>query len=271
MLIDGRDGWSLFSNEPATLLRRLNATTVGAAFATPKRVLSDTSWFGGWRDLAPGVANHQMGDCCGLSPEALARFCREVLSNAQLPEDSTLQLTAATMERASVAQHHLSGVCLTASITAGVRHNAVWAGDPPGYQEPDYRRFTSMNGEGAACAIKDNGESKRVSEPGTINTTIFLDAELDAHALVHLFTIVAEVKADLLRENGVRSRYSSHLATGTGTDGLTLVCDPRSRRRFSNSSTHSALGASVAQVVRAALAVALRRDLLEEGDSGGKP
>src|SRR5262249_30191973 len=146
--------------------------------------------------------------------------------------------TRACVLEGGLSCEEAGGLLVSVFASAGVRSNAVWAGDQASYEEgPD----------GAFVPI----------DPGTINVMVFVQAQLEAAVLPRIFTIVAEVKTDLLRERQVRSCYSSRIATGTGTDSTIVVSDSHPLRKLSTASTHSLLGMAIARATRAAIAQAL--------------
>lgn len=215
---------------------------VAARFPAPRRVLSDAAWNGGWRE-ACAAANHLMRAAAIDSAAAHATYCRQILVRHHLPPDTPLQLTAAPVTGGGCCQQLVDGVRVTAYVSAGVRHNAVWAGDAAQYRERTEAEYVPL-------------------PPGTINAILCIDARLADAAFPHVFTVVAEAKGSLLRACGVRSCYSRRLATGTGTDSTTVIADPAAARAFSTASTHSELGMTIARTFRAALAEALRNDNL---------
>lgn len=219
-------------------LSPLSPQTVGAKFSRPKVVLSDATWNGGWLKRCMGVANHQMKHQEVRSRDELHGYCRSLLNHHDLFPDTSLQLTAADVLAGGLFREQSHGLSVTVFASAGVRHNAVWAGDPASYQE------------------KANGEFVPIT-PGTINVMVFVEADLEEAVLPKIFTVVAEAKTNLLNERGIRSCYSSRIATGTGTDSTIVVSDPDAPRRLSTASTHSALGMAVARATRAAIAQAL--------------
>jgi adenosylcobinamide hydrolase len=219
-------------------LTAVSAQTIAVRFQSPKTVLSDAVWNGGWFSDCLGVANHQIIGTEFESSDQLHDYCRSVLLFSDLPAETSLQLTAAPVLAGGLVCDFDSGVMITVFASAGVHHNAVCAGDPASYDECEEGRFVPLS-------------------PGTINVLVLVDAQLAPAALPRVFTIVAEAKTDLLRERRVMSCYSSRIATGTGTDSTIVVADPNALRRFSTTSTHSRLGTVIASATRMAIAKAL--------------
>ena len=215
-----------------------SATLICARFERPRRVCSDTCWNGGVHGAAEAVANHQMQPGAVGSTQELDGYCRRLLNGHQLPAGTILQLTSACLMDGGLAQEDGGGFAVTAVVTAGVNHNAVCAGDPAAYEEiadGEYRPF----------------------ECGTINSMIFVDADVPFDGLLHGLTVVAECKTDELMRRAVRSHYSAAGATGTGTDTTTVVCNPFAAQKRTTTSTHSRLGMAIARATRRALTQAL--------------
>jgi adenosylcobinamide hydrolase len=220
----------------------LSPQTAAVRFARPKLVLSDASWNGGWLPECMGVANHQMDLNTAHAKVDVQEYCSSLLRRHNLDPQTSLQLTGAAVVRCGgLSCEDAGGVPVTVVASAGVRHNAVCAGDQASYEENANNEFVPI-------------------APGTINVTVFVQARLEPAVLPRLFTVVAEAKADLLRERQVRSCYSSRIATGTGTDSTIVVSDSDASRRLTTGSTHSALGMAVARAARAAIAQALGSD-----------
>jgi len=224
-----------------TRLELRTATLMAARFGAPKQVLSDAAWNGGWMPSALAVANHQMRPAAVTSQAEFDAYCRTVLAEAGLPPCAALQLTAAALPRGEWVQDAQRAPRLTVCVSAGVRGNAVAAGDPASYQE---------DGEGGYLALP----------VGTLNVMVFLDAAVAPAACAHVFTVVAEAKAAVLAARRVPSRYSGAIATGTGTDSTIVASDPAAVLCFNTTSTHSALGSRIADALRTALAAALDRE-----------
>lgn len=231
---------SIFSDG---LLAALSTRTVSAQFATAKIALSDATWNGGLTEDCRAVVNHQLSDPAARrlnSLSAWSGYCERLIHRHQLPANTIVHLTGATMRYGSLETRSCSDVQVTVFASAGVLANAVWAGDPAGYCEPVQADFVTL-------------------PLGTINVLVFIAACLSPAVLAHVFTVVAEAKASLLAERHVCSCYSTAIATGTGTDTTTVVADPRCRG-FSTASTHSQLGMTIAQAARTAIGRALDRE-----------
>lgn len=225
------------------------AELVCIRFARPRRVCSDTCWNGGLHSAALAVANHRMQPESVDSTEQLGQYCGDLLERHHLPASTVLQLTAANLPGGGAGIEDGGGFAVTALVTAGVHHNAVCAGDAAGYDE-------------TAAGVYRNWQ------PGTINSILFMDADVSVDALLHAFTVIAECKTDVMLRRRLRSHFSDALATGTGTDTTTLVCNPFSAYRRTTTSTHSRLGMAIARAARTALEEALDADLAEQAAGG---
>jgi adenosylcobinamide amidohydrolase len=128
-----------------------------------------------------------------------------------------------------------------AIVTAGVEGNAACAGDPAQWIETP------------------SGWDKLPHVAGTINSIVIFNQPLQAEAQVRALLTITEGKTAALMELGISSRYSSDLATGTGTDQIS-VASPLAPGRYAFGATnpHSKLGELLGSAVRAATKNALR-------------
>lgn len=80
------------------------------------------------------------------------------------------------------------------------------------------------------------GNAKRVGEPaeetqtgsqapdaGTINMIVICNQQLADHALAEAFMLTTEAKTAVLQDLNIHSAFAEGIATGTGTDALTIV------------------------------------------------
>jgi hypothetical protein len=94
---------------------------------------------------------------------------------------------------------------------------------------------------------------------GTINTIVLVNQPLKPEAQIRSLITVTEGKTAALLELGVSSRYSSDMATGTGTDQICLAAplDP-GRYAYGAANPHSKMGELLGIAARSATKSALR-------------
>ena len=132
-------------------------------------------------------------------------------------EHMTGLITLALMENVSIVTKAYEGLEVTAITTAGVRTNAVRAGD-------------------SASFCEKNGKF------GTINTIILINVNLGYETLLDAFMTATEAKTVALNDLKIPSQYSNGYATGTGTDGLCIFSNLESDNVLTNAGKHSKLG-----------------------------
>ena len=137
---------------------------------------------------------------------------------------STGLTTLARMKNVSIVTKSFKSLEVVALTTAGVRTNAVRAGDPAAYYE-------------------ENGRF------GTINTIILINAHLEYETLLEAFMTATEAKTVALNDLKIPSQYSNGYATGTGTDGLCIFSNMESDNTLTNAGKHSKLGELIASAV----------------------
>ncbi len=228
-------GKEVFARSPDSLVLK---------FPGPRHVLS-TSWLNGGfrRDLA-AVFNHQVPkDFCSGSSDAVPDI-REYLAKTALlagldPGTSAGLMTAADMGNSVLTGGHHQDLSVSAIVTAGIDVNGCRAGDPPSYYE-------------------ENGRFSPVA--GTINTILVINAALPEYAHVRAVMTATEAKAAALQALAAPSRYSTGIATGSGTDMIAVVTDPASPVSLTDAGTHSVLGWLIADAVGRAVTTALERE-----------
>ena len=105
---------------------------------------------------------------------------------------------------------------LTAAVSGGADVNALCAGDPAPLWET----------AGEPCPVPS----------GTINIFLITGQSLVPGAMAELMLTATEAKTAVLRDLMLGSSVSELLATGTGTDGMVIICDadrdpPAERRK----------------------------------------
>ena len=121
------------------------------------------------------------------------------------------------MKNVGIVTENYKDIEVIAITTAGVRTNAVRAGDPGTFYE-------------------ENGKF------GTINTIILTNVNLDYETLLEAFMTATEAKTVALNDLKIPSQYSNGYATGTGTDGLCIFSNLESYNTLTNAGKHSKLG-----------------------------
>ena len=149
---------------------------------------------------------------------------------------STGLTTLARMKNVSIVTKSFKSLEVVALTTAGVRTNAVRAGDPAAYYE-------------------ENGRF------GTINTIILINAHLEYETLLEAFMTATEAKTVALNDLKIPSQYSNGYATGTGTDGLCIFSNLESDNTLTNAGKHSKLGELIASAVCESIKKAVKKQV----------
>jgi len=218
-----------------TLERRGDA--IVACFAGVKSVLGTAPLNGGRRDDLKWIFNHggeTSGEMRAPTYEGHVAAIAEELGLR--PEYSSGMSTAANMENVSIKTLTFEDTSVTAVVTGGIDINAGRVGEEALWHERE-------------------GEFTFVA--GTINILLFIDAHLTEGALAGALATCTEAKTAAVQELLVPSRYSSGLATGSGTDGTIIVSNPRSAVRLTDAGKHFKLGELIGKTVIAAVKEAL--------------
>lgn len=220
-----------------------HGASLAVRFKSPRKVLS-TSWLnGGYRTNLEAVFNHQipLEECESCHHGGSVREYLEGVARG-LGFDSgrvTGLVTRAEMRNTAIRTEQFRDLAVTAVVTAGIDKNGGRAGDPASYYE--------------------NGDS---FEPvgGTINTILVIGADLPEHAMARALMTASEAKAAALQQLMARSMYSCGIATGSGTDMIAIVSDPRSRLRLTDAGKHAKLGELIGRTVILATTEALEKE-----------
>ena len=145
-------------------------------------------------------------------------------------------ITLAEMKNVSVAAKSFNDIEVVAVTTAGVRTNAVKAGDPASFYE-------------------ENGKF------GTINTIILINVNLAYETLLDAFMTATEAKTVALNDLKIPSQYSNGYATGTGTDGLCIFSNLESDNTLTNAGKHSKLGELIGEAVIESVKKAIKKQV----------
>jgi adenosylcobinamide amidohydrolase len=221
-----------------------------------------------------------------------AEYQRHVCAELGLKaEETALMGTAANMQYLGVVTRAWADLSVTAIVSAGVSGNAGCAGDPAHYDEvngawvktsaqaetcelkrgaaktADVAEMRSESGKRAGKFLKETEEEKETEigdvKPagvahGTINTLLLFSSPLDATALARAVVTMTEAKTSALMELAVGSKYSTRLATGTGTDQYALATPQTGTTLRTWTGQHTKAGELIGDAVRAATLEALR-------------
>ncbi len=152
------------------------------------------------------------------------------------PDKSTGLITSANMDSYSIITKNYKELSVTTLVTAGADKNAVKAGDNASFYEYN---------------------NKYQPIAGTINIITFIDANLEAGALTTALITITEAKTSVLEDLKIQSNFSTHIATGTGTDGVCVISNTSSDNHLENAGKHSKLGELIGKSVREAVIEAL--------------
>ena len=209
-------------------------------FSGPRKVLSTSLYNGGYHEDFEAVFNRDMTQGSGMPCESFAptyvesmKIVAERLGLA--PEWTSGMGTAAHMENASVVSRSYKELTVTAIVTGGVETNGGRVGDPASYYKTAEKK----------C--------------GTINIMLVIDADLPPGVLARALVTCTEAKTAALQELMVPSRYSTGLATGSGTDQTIIVANSESPLFFEDAGKHSKLGELIGLAVMAAVKEALKK------------
>lgn len=137
-------------------------------------------------------------------------------------------LTTASMENAVIVSDSFRRLEVTAIVTGGVEINGGRAGDPSSYYQED-ERFEPVG--------------------GTVNIILLIGADLPAYSMSRALMTATEAKSAALQQLMAPSRYSSGIATGTGTDMMSIVADATSPIKLTDAGKHSKLGELIGKCV----------------------
>ncbi len=209
-------------------------------FSGSRKVLSTSLYNGGYHEDFEAVFNRDMTQGSGMPCESFAptyvesmKIVAERLGLA--PELTSGMGTAAHMENASIVSRSYKELTVTAIVTGGVETNGGRVGDPASYYKTAEKK----------C--------------GTINIMLVVDADLPPGILARALVTCTEAKTAALQELMAPSRYSTGLATGSGTDQTIVVANSESPLFFEGAGKHSKLGELIGLAVMAAVKEALKK------------
>lgn len=220
-----------------------NKRAIIAELSGPRGVMSTSPFNGGYREDLKTIFNfdcvHYCDDPCAMYAPDYAGHMREVARRLGLdPGVSAGLSTAVDMQNAAIRTASYQDISVTAVVTAGIDVNGGRAGDPAQLNEVD----------GAYIMIA-----------GTINIFVFINACLSQGAMARAVMTATEAKTAALQELVVPSNYSEGLATGSGTDGIAVVCDLESSKYLTEAGKHYKLGELIGITVKEAVRIGMER------------
>lgn len=208
-------------------------TSIVVKLPIGRRTLTSSWLNGGFQENMECVFNHQMPPNVktvhdlegGSITDYLSIISKKLGFN---PERTTAMMTAANMKNVALVSMNFRNLEVTAIVTAGVEVNGGRAGDIASYYE-------------------EAGNHVPIS--GTINTTLIINADLQPFAMTKTAITVVEAKCVALQELMSASKYSHGIATGSGTDMISIVCNMDSNLKLTDGGKHSKLGELVGKCV----------------------
>ncbi|WP_405306343.1 adenosylcobinamide amidohydrolase [Methanobrevibacter sp.] len=213
--------------------------TIFVKFNVKRNGISTSKLNGGFSNNFKSVFNHHLSqeNIDYLENHDVSEYLIQHCESLNIDSTySTGLTTLARMKNVSIATKSFKNIEVVALTTAGVRTNAVRAGDPAAYYE-------------------ENGRF------GTINTIILINAHLEYETLLEAFMTATEAKTVALNDLKIPSQYSNGYATGTGTDGLCIFSNLESDNNLTNAGKHSKLGELIAGAVCESIKKAVKKQV----------
>jgi adenosylcobinamide hydrolase len=211
---------------------RVYERTLIVTFPARYRVLSWAPLNGGLVE-ARTILNHQV-DIHSSSVLAPQAYLSALARSFNVESPTVGLMTGVLMERLVRTTGQDETVTLECFATVGVS-NALAVGDPATYNE----------------------------RPGTINLIVACNQPLAPPALVEAVQIITEAKVQALHAAKITSTVSDTLATGTGTDCITVAC-PHGEPAYQYCGKHTRLGELLGRVVKDAMMEGVRRTGVKE-------
>jgi len=252
-------------------------------FAGKRHVLSSSVLNGGFRDDLLAVFNFDEkpddSSYCEMNEntyeEHLYRIAKEKLELA--PSLCAGLSTAADMdnmviETSCVTLSNGFPLTVTAAVTGGIDQNGARPGDPACWEEYDYS-YRMLHCKDVASSSEHNELSEKTKvntspdnslfKPGTINIMLHINAALTKGTMVRAVITGSEAKAAACGELLCPSLYSEGIATGSGTDGMIIICDPSTPFVLTAAGKDSQLGEMIGTTIMKALkkAIGLQTDV----------
>lgn len=189
---------------------------------------------GGYSEDLEAVFNHQPKSTQGCRSEDMEGGSVEAYIKIHAgrlglnPDKVAGMMTAAKMKNAAIATRCFRDLEVIAIVTAGIEVNGGRAGDPASWHE-------------------ENGTSIYVG--GTINTILLINCRLPAHALTRAVMTATEAKTVAIQQLMAPSKYSTGIATGSGTDQICIISNMDSPNTITWAGKHSKTGELIAHCV----------------------
>lgn len=230
-------------------------------FFSPRNAIT-TSWLnGGYKEGILTVFNNKISseDMINLNNNNFKDYL--IVKSKDLDLDynkSTGLITTALMSSYGLATFKFKKLEVIALVTAGVRYNASSAGDPSSYYEEDGNYYLFSNKFAGKEKFYDESHHLKF---GTINIFVIINANLNENSLLSAMMTTIEAKTVALRNLLIPSQYSGELATGTGTDGISIISDLNNDNYLDNAGKHSKLGELIANAVISAINQSLMKGM----------
>lgn len=202
-----------------------------------------TSWInGGYKENIEAIFNHQLKEPSEGNPDGLEGLNVQdymIITAKRLdldPEKVSGLITSADMKHAAISTKNFRNIEVTAVVTGGINVNGGRAGDPASYYE-------------------ENGKFE--FKLGTINTILIINSKLNESTLLKAMIVAVEAKTVALQQLMAPSKYSTGIATGSGTDGISVISNMESKNILTNAGKHSKLGELIGKCVIEATTKAL--------------
>jgi len=214
--------------------------TIFIKFSGGRCIAGSSALNGGFQTGMEAIFNHtlpKVNSVSELPGGSVENYLRHVADKLRLkPETSSGLITAARIKNASCGFMQYQKLVVKSVITAGIDINGVRAGDSASYYE-EGGRFHNL--------------------AGTINILITINANLPVGTLLKSIITATEAKTAALQELMAPSRYSTGLATGSGTDGIIVAVDPTSQLSLVDAGSHSKLGELIGCTIKDGIKSAL--------------
>lgn len=205
-----------------------------------KNNLLISSWHNtGYNENLTHVVNQSLEgrDYADFSEGCFEEFqSRKIMKLGLDPDTSTGITTSACMDNYAVSTKRYEQLEVTSIVTAGADNNGIRAGDTASFYEYN---------------------NHYMNHYGTINIITLINSNLEAGGLVTALITITEAKTSVLEDLKLESKFSTNIATGTGTDGVCVISNKSSENHLENAGKHSKLGELIAKSVQEAVRNAL--------------